>query len=461
MPRRERMARVDAAWLHMETPDNLMMITGVMWFEVPLDRAAVAEVVRERLVERFPRFRDRVVEHRLGGPAWAPDPDFSLEHHLVEVRLPQPGDHAALEALVDRTLSTALDREHPLWQVMLVQDYRGGSALLTRIHHCIADGIALARVLLSLADPAEGVETDDVLTPDLEDDHGHSRLRALGLQAREAVHGAARAARTLAHEGKEVVRNPGEVLDAGRYGAEAVAKLLTLPDELPTCLRGALSVRKRAAWSDSFTLAEVKRVGKAIGATVNDVLLTTVTGALRRYMLERDGPVVDVTTFVPVNLRPLDGPIALGNRFGLVFLTLPVSVHTPLGRLHALKARMDAIKDSPEALVAYGILAAMGQAPAAVEGQIVRLFGQKASAVMTNVPGPRQPLRLAGEQVAGVMFWVPQSGGVGLGVSIFSYAGKVLLGINADAAILPDPHEIIRGAEAEFAALAALTEPAA
>lgn len=453
---REQMSGVDAAWLHLETATSLMMITGVLWFDDPVDWQAVEEVLQARLVDQHLRFRQRVVEHRRGRPPhWEEDPDFSMARHVARVRLHGDGGHEALEALVERLLSEPLHPDRPLWQAHFVDNYEGGAAVLVRIHHCIADGISLARLLLSLSDPV-GVTEDEAPEPEREDAPA-GPLRQLSVQARQL----ARTARHLVHDSIEAVQDRERWLGHAAHGAEAATKLVTLPDELPTVFRGRLGLTKRAAWSHAFSLKEVKRVGRAAGATVNDVLLACVTGALRRYMLRRDGPVVDVTTYVPVNLRPLDGPIEMGNRFGLVALTLPVSFHAPEGRLRELKRRMDVIKDSPEALLAYGLLAAMGQAHVGLEQQVARLFGRKGSAVMTNVPGPRRPIAMAGHQVAGVMFWVPQAGGIGLGVSIFSYNGRVLMGVTTDAGLVDRPAELIELAEAEFLALADALEVSA
>jgi hypothetical protein len=153
---------------------------------------------------------------------------------------------------------------------------------------------------------------------------------------------------------------------------------------------------------------------------------------------------------VPVNLRPLTTTPRLGNQFGLVFLALPVGIADPLDRLLELQERMDAIKSSPEALVAFGILNAMGIAPKQIQDQLVNIFGVKATGVMTNVPGPRQPLYMAGRQMKELMFWVPQSGRLGLGVSILSYNGTVQLGVATDVGLVPDPDVIIAGFHREF-----------
>jgi WS/DGAT/MGAT family acyltransferase len=202
-------------------------------------------------------------------------------------------------------------------------------------------------------------------------------------------------------------------------------------------------------------LDDFKAIGKAFNATVNDVLVATATGALRRYLEQRGEPTtgVAIRASVPVNLRPLDDQYRLGNAFGLVFLTLPVGIADPVRRLRAIKKEMDELKRSPDALVAYGVLHVLGFAPVGVERLGLRFFGSKATAVLTNVPGPREPLYLAGRKVQNVMFWVPQSGHLGLGISILSYAGGVMLGVATDEGLVPDPERIVEGFEKEFKAL--------
>ena len=212
---------------------------------------------------------------------------------------------------------------------------------------------------------------------------------------------------------------------------------------------------KLGAWSQPISLDDIKRIGRLTDSKVNDVLMAALTGALHHYLIGRG---VDVTGMnfraaIPVNLRPLDGPIKLGNEFGLVFLSLPVGIADPYERLLEVKRRMDEIKDTPEAVVAFGILAFIGVSPSQMADQIVNIFGTKATAVATNVPGPREPTFLAGSVVDNMMFWVPQSGKLGLGVSIISYAGKVTLGVSVDKGLIPDPHRILDGFYREFDAL--------
>jgi diacylglycerol O-acyltransferase / wax synthase len=457
----ERLASVDAAWLRMEEPTNLMMITAVLWFDEPPDWERLKVVLRERLVERFPRFRQRLVEPEglLAAPSWEEEPSFELDAHLGHVRVPPPGDRDALEALVSQWMSTPLERSRPLWQFHLVDGVAQGGALLVRIHHALADGIALARVLLSLMDDS----AEEHFTPEPLPQAPSSTPRWMKLlRGAQAVSSGTRAA---LKRGAELLAEPIHVGDLVRGGARGVAtlgRLALMPSDPPTVFRGELGRVKRAAWSDPIPLEEVKEIGRAMESTINDVLLAALTGALRRYQEERGGPVEDLRAFIPVNLRPLDAPIPreLGNRFGLVFLDLPVKEVEPRRRLRALKQRMDMLKRSPEAALTFGMLGMVGMAPAAVERAVVEVLAAKGTLIMTNVPGPRHPVYLAGTKLAGLMFWVPQTGKVSLGVSIFSYAGQVTVGVSVDAGLVPDPHRLVKDFHDELRALASTSTPA-
>jgi WS/DGAT/MGAT family acyltransferase len=357
----------------------------------------------------------------------------------------------ALEALVSQWMSTPLDRSRPLWQVSLVDGFGQGSALLVRIHHTLADGISLARVLLSLMSES----TEAQITPE-----PAARAEPPARAWRKLLRGVSAGVRAALDRGAALLSEPVQVRELGRAGAGWAAtlkRLALLPSDPPTVLRGELGTAKRAAWSEPIALAEVKAIGCAMDSTVNDVLLAALTGALRRYLEARGGPAENLRAFIPVNLRPLDAPIPreLGNRFGLIFLDLPVKETEPRQRLRTLKQRMDVLKRSPEAAVTFVILRLMGLAPAAVQRAVVDALARKGTLVVTNLPGPRHPVYLAGTKLAGLMFWVPQTARVGLGVSIFSYAGEVTVGVSVDAALVPDPHRLLIAFQDELEALAA------
>jgi WS/DGAT/MGAT family acyltransferase len=453
------MANVDSAWLRMDDPTNLMVVTGLLVLDRPVSLARIRSLVEERLL-RFPRFRQRVVgaDVPLGTPTWSDDERFDLAYHVQAVDLPPPGDEAALQALVSALMSRPLSAERPLWQFHLVPHYQGGSALIGRIHHCIGDGLALIYVMLALSDggpqPPAPAEADGA-----EADGGWEvAVRTIAAAAGQAAALPVAVLRQLAG----VVSSPERVLQAtgqAAAGLGALAKLLLMDPDPPTVLKGPLVAVKRAVWSRPLPLAEVKRIGRVTGATINDVLVAAVSGALGRYLAARGqapAPDLSIRAVVPVNLRPIEEAHLLGNQFGLVFLSLPVGLDDPLERVFEVRRRMTAIKRSPEAYVAFQILRAIGMAPRQIFDLVVELFGRKATAVMTNVVGPRERLAMAGVPLRQAMFWVPCAGRLGLGISVLSYAGEVWIGLHADAHVIPDPQVILEGFDAEIRALAEL-----
>jgi WS/DGAT/MGAT family acyltransferase len=439
------MSTADAAWLRMDRPTNLMIVNSVLWFDEPVDWERCKSVFLDRIVARFDRFRQCATEGLpLASPHWEDDPDFDPALHFHHLALPAPHDRAALQEFIGDRISTPLDHSRPLWEVYLVDDFGSGCAILVRIHHSIADGIALARVMLTLTDggePGAGIE----------EAASGSGSRLAGLES---------LARTAVHESIETLLHPehaARTLAAGAAGdTQTLAKLLLPGADPKTAIKGEQSVAHSVAWSAPVPLWRVKRAGHTHGATVNDVLVTAVTAAVAQHLRENGDDVDEIHALVPFNLRPLDRPLPsdLGNRFGLVLLGLPVGIDDPPARLAEVKRRMNAIKDSHEGALAYGILGVMGRTPVQLESRLIDFFTAKGSMVLTNVPGPRRRLSLAGTPLAGVLVWAPCSGSVGMSVSVFSYAGKVTVGFLTDAGLVPDPQALADAFRDELLALA-------
>ena len=225
-----------------------------------------------------------------------------------------------------------------------------------------------------------------------------------------------------------------------------------MPNDSPTRFKGKPSAVKHVAWSTPLPLADIKTVCKVLGVSVNDILLSCVAGAMRSYLAGKGDQTegVEVRGFVPVNLRPRGAEHKLGNHFGLVALVLPVGIENPFVRLYDVKRRMDDLKSSYQAALSMGILGAVGFLPRAIQKQVLDMFSSKGSAVMTNVPGPQQALHMAGARLAQQMFWVPQSGDIGIGVSILSYNGQVQFGLVTDRKFVDDPQEIVKRFAPEF-----------
>ncbi len=454
------MTGVDTAWLRMEHPTNLMMIVGVMMFKEKMSVNKLKATLDQRFLT-YKRFKQKAIQDPTGA-WWETDKNFDLGNHVKKGKLDGRGTKKDLENYVSQLASEPLDFTKPLWQFHLIENYQGGSALVSRIHHCYADGIALISVMLSLT--GESAELSlvkpkkDEKRPKGEMDFWTSVSKPMA----SVMSGAMKLTRGIVEQGLEIAKDPSTMREFATKGvelAEELRKIAVMQPDTQTRYKGLLGRQKRVAWCDPLPLAEVKVVGKALGASINDVLLATAAGALRDY-LQRNGDKTDgveLRAVVPVNLRPIEKASELGNQFGLVFVDLPVGVEDPLERLELVRARMAALKGSSQPIVAFVLLSAVGMGPKILQDQISGLIGRNASAVMTNVPGPQKPLYLAGCEINEIEFWVPQSGGIGMGLSILTYNGKVQFGLITDKGLVPDPHNVIDRFSEEFEKLVMLT----
>ena len=422
---------------------------------------ACSKVITKRFLV-FRRFSQRPVE-TAAGAFWETDPDFDLDQHIVRHELPGRAGRRELQAFISRLACTPLDPSRPMWQFHLIDNYTGGSALVMRMHHSYADGIALVRVMLSMTDatahgpPAMPFEPQPRRRRDPEDSLSHLLAPLSGVMSAARSIGA-----TLIEKGAEIWDDPAKAVALAGQGTAItaeLAKLALMPQDSPTRFKGKPSIGKRVAWADPLPLTEVKAIGKALGASVNDVLLSCVAGALRGYLVDKGEDVagVMVRALVPINLRPMEKAYKLGNQFGVVFLELPIGIENPVERLYAVRANMAALKGSFQPLLTLGLLAAAGAGPKMLQDQLVTVLARNATAVMTNVPGPQQPLYLAGGKIERFLFWVPQSGDIGMGVSILSYNNEVQFGLITDRGLCPDPERVIARFGPEFEKLALTT----
>jgi WS/DGAT/MGAT family acyltransferase len=462
---RRPVGAVDNIWLNMDRPTNLMVIDSIMWFDGTVDWARFEAVLLRRIVDHFPVFRQRLADPGLGlnGQHWEDDPDFDLADHLVRVTLPVPGGEGELAALVEQRMSVPFDRAHALWEFLLVDGYEGRSAVVGRFHHALADGMALAEVLLRLTDATPDGDQDEAehpfATQKTEARNGFSLPGGLSLPSlpipglaagTDLVSGLLRRAR------------PSFVADAFTLAQQTthIADKLILGSVPDSPLTGTPGIDKRAVWSSPRSVDEVKRIARLSGATVNDVLVGAVTGAITEYVLHHGAEPRDVTTMVPINLRPPGKPLPreLGNKFALVMLPLPSATRAPLERLAETKRRMDSIKRSPEAVITFGLINAIGLTHPRIEEPLVTFFSGKAIGVTTNVMGPTTDRFVAGVRLAGILGWVPGSGKQTLGVCIFSYNRMVRVGFKTDATIVPDPERLVATFDEELDELARMAK---
>jgi len=459
MTQRERISHVDTAWLRMDRPENLMQILGVMIFEGRINAERFKRTVAQRML-RYRRFR-QIAREDADGTWWVDDPDFDIDAHVRHSSLPAPRSTHELQKFVAEMASSPLNPARPRWEFNLVDTARGNSALVVRIHHAIADGIALLGVIHSLTDAAANApehggpeEPDDDDAGDVPD--GDAFWRTILDPLTDVALASIRLGGHLWGQFLGLRNDPAGIRDYARVAtaiAQEVGKLALLPNDSPTRFKGKPGTVKRVAWSEPIALPDIKAVGKVLGCSVNDTLLAAVAGALRGYLVARGDPVVStaaIRAMVPVNLRAASDVDELGNRFGLVALELPIGIDNPLARLYATRARMAALKDSYQAMLTFALLGAAGTAPKFVQDQILKLLTSKTTAVMTNVPGAQQPRYFAGSRIDQQMVWVPQAGDIGMGVSILSYNGRVQFGLITDKNMVDDPEHIVSRFADEF-----------
>ena len=399
---------------------------------------------------RCPRFRQRVESHA-GEYWWAVDPYFDESRHIKRVRLPGKADRWSFNASSPSSLPNTLDKARPLWQMHIVEDYEGGAAVIIRIHHAIGDGMALIGMILSLMDGGDQrvwMEHAKEEPPAWVSLPGIKTLQKSIVTLQKGIGVTA----GLLKEARSLATHPAKTAKIGAGFAGELAWLLLMPEDSWTRFKGKPSGNKRVAWTAPIPLDEVKVAGKALGCTINDMLLASVAGALCEYLKGKGDPTegVEVRALVPVDLRKSYEAGQLGNKFGIVGVELPVGIENPLKRLFEVHRRMQALKQSLEPPVTLGMFAILGYAPQMLQDRLFDMLIHRATAVMTNVPGPKTPLYLGGAEIKQVMFWVPQSGDIGMGVSILTYNGMVQFGLVTDAAMVPDPEAIIAHFRPQF-----------
>ncbi len=385
---KKRLAAADSAWFAVDNPTNPMVVTGVIQLAGNLDLHEFQELVRTRMVGRYPEF-SRIVQGRGFLAKWRKCvPDIS--QHVLAV---PAGD---LAAIVSDIMSQTLPIGRPPWLMQLINGLDGRTTIVARMHHGLADGLALAQVLLGLGEADQST-----------------------LATRRHFPGGGR------------VRTPGKFRLLGSM-ARLFFRLLTSLGEPRTVLTTTPGRRKITSWAPALKLAEVRAAAKSAGVTVNDILLSAVAGGLRELL----GPdCAELRVLVPVDLRGGQPVKDLGNRLGLIFVKLPINLHSRHDRLHHIARQTTRLKASAEAGASFGILHLVGALPQIFGRLAVGILSRSASAVVTNVPGPREPFDLAGVPVEGVYFWVPQVGQISVGISIFSYAGMVGLGVSCDSSV--------------------------
>lgn len=488
-----RLSAQDALWLTMDRPTNLMVIDVAVVLGGVVDLDVLHESFRE-LVVRHPVFGRRAEPAGLGW-AWVDVPEFDAAEQVSVVQLPVGAGMAEVQAHVARRRSVPFDRDRPLWSAELLtpvtlQDGTVGSVVVTRFHHAIADGVRLTQVMLAVLDPdgaasvprvaRSGASTGLTLSWDGVRSLPGEAVRvtarattgavsAVGRGVAGSVRDPRRAVGSMGTgllSGYSVVRHPDRFVDvleqAGAHDhrmvndATSTGKLL-VGSTPRTVWSGQPGTVKAVAWSEPLPLEDVKQVARRRRATLNDVLVAALAGALDRYLQGRGDHADEVVWMVPVNLKPFsaDLPEDLGNHFALVMLDLPLAGSDTKTRIAAVRHRMKRIKNSDEPILTFSLQRAIAMSPSRVARLLTDYFANRAVGVLTNVPGPTRALSLDGIPVRQVIGFAPCSGDQPLTATIFTYAGTVTVGFASDAGLVPDPQTLVALVQEELTQMGA------
>lgn len=454
----------DSAWLALERPENPMTITVMLRVD-----GLTAERFREFLRVywmAWARFRYFPAQ-RPPGWWWQADPSFDVRHHLDVVL-----DRFSPEGLrdwVSARLNQPLPRYRPLWKFWLAPNAEGGAALLLRIHHCYADGLSLLGIFERLCPPSPRQHPAIYGAPQVADLARWTAAAKAWLEQLLAAESVvpSPAPQTEAPEPRSADGNQwqaaGKRLERlGQAGLKLVhecSEFLVEPEDTDSDLRCPLLGRRQCRWSEPVPLERFRSIARSANVTINDVLLSCVAAAVRTRLgldgQDLDDAIlhaavpVDIRGRLPGDLRPAPGE--LGNYFGTVFVPLPVDGESPLERLYRIKHETRRLKKSWQPGIAWALASSASAVPEPWREPLADFFYRKASAVVSNVPGTGEPRFLAGCRITEQMFWVPQAGDIGLGISIVSYAGQVQFGVVADEAVMADPQAFLNDCLQELA----------
>ncbi len=451
---KERLTPADALFLHLENDNTHMHVASVTIFEGAVDYQAALDEVSRRL-HLVPRFRQKLafVPFDQGRPVWVDDPHFNIEYHLRHTALPEPGDEEQLKRLVGRVMSQSLDRDKPLWEIWLVDKLVGDRfAMIAKTHHCLVDGVSgadLTAVLLDLSPEPPKLETQP-WTPKQQPSPMTMLTDALRERLTEPVE-IARVARAAFRTPRRVLKQGTEFLEA--MGALAWAGLNPAPK---TDLNTSVGPHRRVEFVRA-SLSDFKMIKNALGGTVNDVVLAVVSGALRRFLINRgvDTRGLELKAMVPVSTRAEGEAGALGNRVASMAAPLPVYEEEPALRLAIVKEAMNDVKSSKQAVGAEMIMSLSGFAPPTILGQAARLQASQrlVNLLVTNVPGPQFPLYSQGHKLVDLFPIAPLGSNQALNVAVMSYDGHLGFGLLADYDAIPDLAVFADGLEKSIAEL--------
>jgi diacylglycerol O-acyltransferase len=434
--------RIDHIMWDADTPDSIATIAGIMTFKRTLNKARMTEVVEKRLL-RFERFQNRVVI-KDGNPMWHFDENFKIENHIHHIALPGKGGYKELQECVSDLISHPLDYNRPLWDIHVIDNYNNGTALFWRVHHVIGDGVALVKVIFSLT----GISAKDSLT--VFGEQAPTKPKKL----KDEIEYIVDLGVSMYEDAKHLFNNPSLLRDTLQHNWQLAREVGDLLGNRKAnhLYKGESGQAKKAAWTKPLPLKSFKKLSKYYGVKINDIMLAIVAGAMRKHLMRHKEKIVNgVKVVIPVNLRREGAVNSLQNDFSFITVDLPVHISSFADRVAFIKEKTAALKPSANSMLMTELIHIVADyTPVKAKQKLLGFLGKSIAGVVTNVPGPRHPIYLGGGKVEDLMFWVPHTVPLGVGISLMSYNEKVYMGIVTDNVLVKDPDIIVRAFASEL-----------
>jgi diacylglycerol O-acyltransferase / wax synthase len=437
--------KIDHMMWDADRPTSPNTICGMMILDEKISRKKLMEVLDNRLL-KFNRFQQKI-KMKKGVPHWSDDYHFELKNHVHFYNLKETDDYSFLQKKISKLLSHPLDHEKPLWDIHIYQNYKGGSAIIFRLHHAIADGVSLIQVLFSL--------TGENAKDSLEVQYTDFSIDLKELPYIKGVHQFIKGSNKLIDNVKYLKENPKVITQNIVQGWEAtkeMASIFTDKDITGSIYKGEFSEEKNVAWSKPMDLLLIKKLGKQYKATVNDVLLALMTGAIRSHLVHNHQKVEEgIRVVIPVNIRAKEKKIELHNEISFISLELPVHVEDFTERLQIINEKTTLLKNSAEPYVLNKAMEFLSDKLSDnMKDRFIDFISTKIAAAITNVPGPRKSVYLAGSKVKDIYCWIPHTAPLGVGLSMISYNNKITVAMVIDKNMADDPDVLIDSFENEL-----------
>jgi WS/DGAT/MGAT family acyltransferase len=460
---KNKVSDTEQFWLTVDNANNLSIFTGLIELSAPIDVRTFRKLVQRRLLHLSP-FREKIIEDvsDKGKYYWIEDQNLDVRTHVEVVRLKNENDPVELQKLMSDINSVPMDMRKPLWQFLLVKNYKKGCAIIARIHQCLMDRVDLIQILWSLSDTCEADENQQNTSDEFEQPEKWQRFTSKLQDIHAKMNISFSTLRSMLTGCLKPMTNPFYLIEKIRLlmGTSSdrigeIARIIFMNPDSDSLLKSDLGQTKQFVWSQNFPLEKIMSLSRATNASSNVIFISTLAGAIKEYLKFRKDPIDyrEIRAVTPVDMRVNQGGYSGTARFGLIPFDLPVHIDDPVLRLSEVKRRLQNLDSLPDAVSVFSSMLRVGVSTETFIEKIALPFTKKNSLLMTNTQGPPQTLYINNIPASNIMFWLPRIGHIGLGTTILSYNQNVRLGVVCDSKQMPDPKQFIDAFERQLTRL--------